>query len=407
MSKFFLKNSVFAMGIRYNKNMNKRKIIYLNCLNGIDEYAFLAAFLSLSENLGFDFNKQLESIGLFDFLILEDKFQEGLPKAKILIPNEKDFLIKKREDIPFDMLEDKIPKESLNKILEIIEELNKIEEKIYGNLVKERLAEPFYFSSFICFVGIVLLFSYLGVFKITFSFLPISEDSPLSPLCLELLKNMPFRFMAKFREISLWGAIILKNWGTNLPLNLSMNLEGAGYGCVFPQNKAFLSILLGNNSKEEISSFASLEAVNVLETNIDDMNPQYYGHLMEKLLSLGVLDVYWTSLQMKKNRPGQLITVICRDEQVKKVSFLLFQETSTLGLRIRQELRMILPRYIIKLDTLYGQVSIKVAGEKDKKALHWMPEYEDCKLLADNLGVPLPKIYEEVFRKALADFRLQ
>ncbi|HAJ25846.1 MAG TPA: nickel pincer cofactor biosynthesis protein LarC [Syntrophus sp. (in: bacteria)] len=137
----------------------------------------------------------------------------------------------------------------------------------------------------------------------------------------------------------------------------------------------------------------------ILETNIDDMNPELYGYVFDKLLAVGALDVYLTNIMMKKNRPGQKLSVIClkKDEQI--VEDILFRETSTIGLRKTAFHRKKLDRRIIKIASPYGEISVKVAY-KDGGILKCSPEYEDCKEAAVRSGKPLREIYEEAVHLA-------
>ncbi|HOU12136.1 MAG TPA: nickel pincer cofactor biosynthesis protein LarC [Anaerolineae bacterium] len=132
--------------------------------------------------------------------------------------------------------------------------------------------------------------------------------------------------------------------------------------------------------------------LSVLETNIDDLNPEIYGYVMEKLFEAGALDVYLSPIQMKKNRPATLLRVLCRPDDVQTMTAILFVETTTLGVREQTVARHALPRVIEHVDTPYGPVHVKVAELPDgttKRA----PEYEDCRQLAAQHGVPLREVY--------------
>src|SRR6185436_7348652 len=114
---------------------------------------------------------------------------------------------------------------------------------------------------------------------------------------------------------------------------------------------------------------------------IDDMNPQLYGFVMERAFALGALDVYMTPVQMKKNRPAVLLTVLSKPETLDAVIEMLLRETTTLGVRYHEAKRRVLQRAIETVDTRYGPVRIKVARD-GARTLHFQPEYEDCARLA-------------------------
>jgi hypothetical protein len=149
-----------------------------------------------------------------------------------------------------------------------------------------------------------------------------------------------------------------------------------------------------SNLQSPIPSPSCLDtaALSVLETNIDDLNPEIYEYVMGKLFEAGALDVYLAPIQMKKNRPATLLRVLCRPDDVQAMTVILFKETTTLGVREQSVARHTLPRVIEHVETPYGPVHVKVAELPDgttKRA----PEYEDCRRLAEEHGVPLREVY--------------
>ena len=137
----------------------------------------------------------------------------------------------------------------------------------------------------------------------------------------------------------------------------------------------------------------------VVETNIDDMNPQFYDYVMERLLAMGVQEVFLAPVLMKKNRPATLITVICSVEKLSSVGEFLLRETTTLGVRWREEEREKALREILTLRTKHGKIRFKLA-RWEGKPINLAPEYEDCKKLALLKKVPLKEVYEEAKRDA-------
>jgi uncharacterized protein (TIGR00299 family) protein len=139
------------------------------------------------------------------------------------------------------------------------------------------------------------------------------------------------------------------------------------------------------------------DTITILETNIDDLNPQVFGYVMERALAMGALDVFSLPVQMKKNRQGTLLTVLCRPEDASAITNLLFAETSTLGVRTRTEQRRILARRHVSVQTPWGDVRIKV-GSLNGKVSNYAPEYEDCRRVASEHGVPLKRVMQEAVR---------
>jgi uncharacterized protein (TIGR00299 family) protein len=139
------------------------------------------------------------------------------------------------------------------------------------------------------------------------------------------------------------------------------------------------------------------EEIAVVEANLDDMNPQIYGYFLEKALGAGALDVYTTPVQMKKNRPGTLLTVLCKPADTNALMTLIFAETTTFGVRTYRAQRRVLPREWVSVATDYGDVRIKVS-RVNGRILHVAPEFEDCKKLAAEKDVPLQRVIAEALR---------
>ena len=147
----------------------------------------------------------------------------------------------------------------------------------------------------------------------------------------------------------------------------------------------------------ELESVAAREDITVLQASLDDLNPQVFAYVLERLLVEGALDAFSTSLQMKKGRPGVLLTVLARPQDASRLAKLIFQETSTLGVRLRNESRMILLRRQVAVRTPWGEVHMKVASMNGSVA-HYAPEYEDCHRIAMQRQIPLKQVMQEAIR---------
>ncbi len=139
------------------------------------------------------------------------------------------------------------------------------------------------------------------------------------------------------------------------------------------------------------------EEIAVIEANLDDMNPQIYGYFLEKALGAGALDVYTTPVQMKKNRPGTLLTVLCKPGDTDALMTLIFAETTTFGARTYRAERRVLPREWVSVGTEFGDVRIKVS-RVNGRILHVAPEFEDCRKLAAEKNVPLQRVLASAMR---------
>lgn len=216
------------------------------------------------------------------------------------------------------------------------------------------------------------------------------------PATVELLKGWPVRLTDGDTElVTPTGAAIVAAMATREPVP-PLQLTAVGYGAgdrVLLDRPNLLRVLIG----EPVVPAAREEQLLVLETNIDDLNPQFYEHVMERLFAAGARDVFLAPIQMKKNRPGVLLWVLCEPVDREKLSALIFTETSTLGLRSYPVLRTALQRESKEVATPYGTVRVKLAHRPDGR-VQAAPEYEDCKHLAREKNVPLKVVYEAALR---------
>jgi uncharacterized protein (TIGR00299 family) protein len=223
------------------------------------------------------------------------------------------------------------------------------------------------------------------------------------PAVAELLKGVPFYATDIVGElVTPTGAAIITTVCTGYGAIPHLKLEQAGYGAGTREYERFpnaLRVLVGE--ERELSDQAPDERLLMLETNLDDASPQILGHVMERAFELGALDCYFTSVQMKKNRPGVLLSVLCRAERRTALSELLFAETTTLGIRAYEVERRALARRIVTVETQYGPIDVKVA-QLNGHLLKEMPEYEQCRQAARNANVPL-RLVEEAARAAFAE----
>jgi uncharacterized protein (DUF111 family) len=156
-----------------------------------------------------------------------------------------------------------------------------------------------------------------------------------------------------------------------------------------------LRLILGND--EESLKFND-ERLIIIETNIDDMSPQIYGYVMDQAFERGALDCYFTNVQMKKNRPGVIVSILCRPSELDALCELLLTETTTLGVRHYEVQRRSLEREMTKVNTAFGSIDVKVA-RLNGRIVKSMPEYDQCRRAALDAGVAL-HLVEEAARAA-------
>lgn len=213
------------------------------------------------------------------------------------------------------------------------------------------------------------------------------------PAATELLRGVPI--YAKDIEgelVTPTGAAIIATLAAdygNLP---AMKIESIGYGAGTRSYPKFPNVLRAVIGETNETADATPTTVTVIEANIDDLSPQVFGHLMEKVLAEGALDVFYTPVQMKKNRPGVLVTLLCRPEDRRRMSDLLFSETTTLGIRCREEQREVLRREFVVVETEFGSIKMKIARAGDGRLVNYAPEFEDCRLAAGLHQIPVREV---------------
>jgi pyridinium-3,5-bisthiocarboxylic acid mononucleotide nickel chelatase len=225
-----------------------------------------------------------------------------------------------------------------------------------------------------------------------------------APATLELLKNAPVYSSGIQAElVTPTGAAIVKTLVRRFAPFPRMTIEKSGYGAGsrdFSRHANVLRLTLGE-AAADIASKVSLETITVLEANLDDLNPQIFGYVVDRLLEEGALDAFGLPVQMKKNRPGMLLTVLCRPQNASKLQQIIFAETTTLGVRQREENRHALARRWITVTTQWGDVRLKVAS-MNGAITNYAPEYEDCRRIAAEHHVPLKNVMQDAMQKYAA-----
>src|SRR5215203_1657493 len=261
-------------------------------------------------------------------------------------------------------------------------------------------------------VGAAICFDYLKIDRFVSSPLHVGSgmikmahgNFPVPPPAVtELLKGVPFYATDIQGELlTPTGAAIITSVATEYGPIPAMTTHSTGYGAGTREYQNFpnvLRVLIGNTEAES----ATEERLWMLETNLDDASPQILGHVMDRVLELGALDCFFTPVQMKKNRPGVLLAVLCGRDEKESLMKLLFTETTTLGVRSYEVMRRGLPRSVVRVETQYGPIDVKVA-HLDGRVVNEMPEFEQCREAATKANVPL-KTVEEAARLALAKIR--
>ncbi|MGA3264203.1 MAG: nickel pincer cofactor biosynthesis protein LarC [Terracidiphilus sp.] len=222
-----------------------------------------------------------------------------------------------------------------------------------------------------------------------------------APATLALLADAPvYSAGAPMERVTPTGAALLRMLDVRYQPLPPMRVKASGYGAggrETPGEPNLLRLLVGEEC-EEAKEAADAERIAVIDTVIDDSNPQVLAYVSELLLDAGAWDVYRMAVQMKKGRTGVQLTVLCAPQLLPRMRDLLFRETTTIGLRWRLENKLALAREFKKVQTAWGEVTIKIARWPSGKIANASPEYEDCRLLATLHSVPLKQVMQEAMR---------
>ncbi len=233
-----------------------------------------------------------------------------------------------------------------------------------------------------------------GTAKMAHGILPVP-----APATANLLQGKPTYSNGVQRElVTPTGAAIVAtlcdSFGPQPPMTVSAIGYGAGTADLEGQPNV-LRLMVGEAAEKTVPGYD--QEITVIEANLDDMNPQIYGYFQEKALAAGALDVFTTPVQMKKNRPGTLLTVLCQPADAQALMLLIFAETTTFGVRTYSAQRRVLPREFVKVTTSFGEVRVKLS-RVNGRILHVSPEYDDCRKLAEEKNVPLQRVINEALR---------
>ncbi len=285
----------------------------------------------------------------------------------------------------------------------IFKELAAVEAKIHNKkMEKVHFHEIGALDCIIDVVGSLIGIKRLGIDEVYSSKIHVGEGFiechhgtiPVpAPATIELLKGVPIYSSGIRAElVTPTGVAILKNLSKSFGVLPQMKLEQIGYGAGSRELEIpnLLRVYVGEVNKQEYGK----DEVILIETNLDDMNPEFFDYTTEMLLKQGALDVFMTPIFMKKNRPGTMLSVLTAPDKLDEILSIIFAETTTLGVRIQHLERKILLRETIRVKTRFGEVKVKVSkvGQQIKNIA---PEYEDCKNIAAKKGIPLKDIYDE------------
>ena len=301
-----------------------------------------------------------------------------------------------------------LPAAVQERALTIFRRMGAVEAGIHGLAIDQvHLHELGGADTIVDVTGVLLGLDALGVTEIYVSPVPLGRgfvrgahgQIPLpAPATVGLLAEVPVvGSPVEAETVTPTAAALLTTLAEGFGPLPAMRLSAVGYGAgsrdlPIPN---LLRVFLGET---EPAAGVRIESLLMLESNIDDQNPEFYAHAMEKLFAAGALDVFLTPIQMKKNRPGTRVSVLCRERDAAPLREILFRETSTLGVRVTPLRRYALKRETAAVETPWGTVRVKIARLPDG-SVKAAPEYEDCRRAAEAGDVPLREVYRAALRQ--------
>lgn len=378
-------------------------IAYFDCFAGISGDMTLGALVDLGLDVG-ELESMLKGLGIKSFNLKAERVKRhGIGAINLTVETEPEKhhrnLSHILDIIGSSTLSDKVKKSVEN----IFRKIAEAEGKIHGVPAdKVTFHEVGALDSIIDIVGSVWGLEQMGIEKCYSSAISLGSGTvkcahgilPVpAPATLEIVKGFPVvKKETGFEICTPTGAALVTTMAEYKARLPQMSIINTGYGCgdrEFEHFPNILRIIIGKVEKEFEEDLKL-----VIETNIDDMNPEFYPYIIEKLLKTGAVDAFLTPALMKKGRPGNKLTVVADESFLNKCLNVIFSETSSFGVRIYETYRKKLPRSTELLKTPWGEISVKTYMLDGKK--HIIPEYEECKKIAEKEDIPLKRIYAAI-----------
>jgi hypothetical protein len=384
--------------------MKSARIAYFDCFSGISGDMVLGALVDAGADLR-AIEEELRKLGLEGWSISAEKVKRGA----IFATHVKVETSEGHHHRGLSIILGRIEKAGLapraaDRARRIFTRLAQAEAKVHNMPVAEvHFHEVGAVDSIVDIVGAAIGFELLGIDEFACSALDAGAGQvktahgllPVpAPATAELLRGAPMYTSGIARElVTPTGAAIATTLSTRYAQIPEMTLQAVGYGAGsanLTEKANVLRILIGENATSEAGEHWDAP-VSVIETNLDDMSPQIYGYFVERALAAGALDVFSTAVQMKKNRPGVLLTILCDAAHTARLIDLVFRETTTIGVRTYDVRRKVLDRELVPVATPFGEVRMKIS-RMNGSVLNATPEYEDCQRLAAEKGIPLKQV---------------
>jgi uncharacterized protein (TIGR00299 family) protein len=397
------------------------KILYFDCFSGISGDMILGAMVDAGVNVE-SLKSELGKLDLEGYEIKVSKAKRsGIRGTKVdVIADEKRHIHHTsykdiKELIERSGLSDKIKTDSLRIFKRIAEAEAKVHNTSADNVHFHEVGAV---DSIVDVVGAAVCINLISPDVIISS--PINTGRGMTktehgrlpvppPAAAEMLKGFPsYSSDTPFELATPTGVGIITTLSKEFSIMPMMTTSAIGYGAgsrEIPDSPNLLRIMIGESPlnppfNKGGAGGGDRDSITVIESNIDDMNPQFYDYVMDRLFEGGALDVFLTPIIMKKNRPATKITILSDNDKTNSLADILLSETTSFGLRIYRTERIKLEREIKTITTEYGDVKVKI-GKREGRIVNTAPEYEDCKRIAKERGISIKDLYEKIKSKSL------
>ena len=385
------------------------KLAYFDCFSGISGDMTLGALLDAGCPIE-DLRSQLRGLQVPGWDLSSEKvWKNGMAATYVRVKTEDQSKHRSLGAILEILQKSQLAPQVRGRAARIFTKLGQAEAQVHDvALEKIHFHEVGAVDAIVDIVGACIGFHVLGIEKFACSALNVGGGTakmahgilPVpAPATANLLQGKPTYSAGVQKElVTPTGAAIVATLCDEFGPQPAMSVTAIGYGAGTMDLEGqpnVVRIMIGESVEKTVAGFD--EEISVIEANLDDMNPQIYGYFLEKALAAGALDVYTTPVQMKKNRPGTLLTLLCKPEDTNSLMSLIFAETTTFGARTYRAQRRTLPREFVNVTTAFGDVRIKVS-RVNGRVLHVAPEYDDCRKLAVERNVPLQRVISEALR---------
>ncbi len=387
------------------------RIAYFDCFAGISGDMTLGALL----DAGVDeqaFRNEIAKLGDLGFELKVSKAaKRGIQATEVDVAIEESHHHRKLNDIRRIIEASDLSETVKSRAIDVFIRLAEAEGKVHGHSPEEvHFHEVGAVDAIVDIVGACIGIDMLGVDRVYSSALPMGRGFveaahgriPLpAPATVEILKGVPvYPSGTEGETVTPTGAAIIRTFADEFGEMPTMRVQSIGYGAGKRESDMpnVLRVFIGEAEEADLPA----HQVSIVETNIDDMNPEFFELAMERLFTAGALDVYLTPIFMKKGRPATLLSAMCPIERTDEIARVVLRETTSFGVRISRATRRCLERRWATVSTRYGDIRIKVGAGPDGTETA-SPEYEDCRKAAEAHGAPVRTVYNE----ALARYQME